>query len=146
MTRHNNDRINDHFAAGVRDLTPASACCAARVLYAPVSPDAEMSRLCSSVLSDSELRRADRFASEHDKIQFKQRRAFRRFCAVTALESSRPLSQISFEETESGRPSSRAALVGLDKNYLAENSETVAGHGRLDVPKVVDGKAQVVIC
>ena len=59
---------------------------------------------CASVLSDIELRRADRFVTEYDKAQFKQRRAFRRFCGATVLGSSRPLRQIVFEETEKGRP------------------------------------------
>ena len=104
MTRDDSDRINDHYTASSRDLTPASARHAAYVLYAPVSLDPEVSRHCASVLSDTELQRADRFASEYDKTQFKQRRAFRRFCGATALGSSRPLSQIVFEETENGRP------------------------------------------
>jgi 4'-phosphopantetheinyl transferase len=56
------------------------------------------------VLSDNELQRADRFVAEHHKAQFKQRRAFRRFCAACMLGSTRPLSQIVFEETENGRP------------------------------------------
>jgi 4'-phosphopantetheinyl transferase len=42
--------------------------------------------------------------TEHDKAQFTQRRAFRRFCGATALGSPKPLSQIVFEETENGRP------------------------------------------
>ena len=104
MTRNDSDRINDFFAAGSRDLTPASARHAAYVLYVPVSLDPEVSSHCASVLSDTELQRADRFASEYDKSQFKQRRAFRRFCGATAIGSSRPLSQIVFEETENGQP------------------------------------------
>jgi phosphopantetheinyl transferase len=104
MTRDRSDRINDLFAAGLRDLTPASARHAAHVLYAPVSPDPEASRHCASALSDSELQRADRFAAEHDSALFKQRRAFRRFCGATMLGSARPLSQVEFEETENGRP------------------------------------------
>ncbi len=104
MTRDESRRINDLFAAGSRDLTPASARHAAYVLYAPVSRDPEVSRHCASVLSDSELRRADRFATECDKARFNQRRAFRRFCGATVLGSSRPLSRIVFEETENGRP------------------------------------------
>ena len=104
MSRNDSDRINDLFAAGSRDLTPVSARHAAYVLYAPVSRDPEVTRLCASVLSDTELRRADRFVTEFDKAQFKQRRAFRRFCGATVLGSSRPLSQIVFEETENGRP------------------------------------------
>ena len=63
-----------------------------------------MSRHCASVLSDTELRRADRFVNEYDKAQFKQRRAFRRFCAAAVLGSLQPLSQIVFEETGNGRP------------------------------------------
>jgi 4'-phosphopantetheinyl transferase len=74
------------------------------VLYAPVSLDPELWRHCASVLSDTELQRADRLVNEYDKAQFKQRRAFRRFCGATVLGSSRPLSQIVFEETKNGRP------------------------------------------
>jgi 4'-phosphopantetheinyl transferase len=87
-----------------RDLTPACARHTASVLYAPVSRDPEVSRHCASVLSDTELRRGGRFVNEFDRAQFKQRRAFRRFCGATVLGSSRPLSQIVFEETENGRP------------------------------------------
>ncbi|EFK11675.1 4'-phosphopantetheinyl transferase family protein [delta proteobacterium NaphS2] len=104
MTRDATDRIKDLFNAGSRDVTPASARHEACVLYAPVFPDAEVSLYCASVLSDAERRRAERFASEHDKARFKQRRAFRRFCGAAALGSSRPLSRILFEETKSGRP------------------------------------------
>ena len=104
MTRYDSDRINDLFAGSSRDLTPASARHAAYVLYAPVSCDPEVSRLCASVLSDTELQKADRFVNDLDKAQFKQRRAFRRFCGATALGWSQPLSQIVFDETENGRP------------------------------------------
>lgn len=104
MTRDASDRINDLFTASSRDLTPTSARHAAHMLYAPVTLNPEVSRHCASVLSGGELQRADRFVSEYDKSQFKQRRAFRRFCGATALGSSRPLSKIVFEETEKGRP------------------------------------------
>ena len=104
MTRDESNRINDLFAAGSRNVTPASAHQAAYVLYAPVSRDPEVSRHCASVLSDAELHRADRFVNEYDKAEFKQRRAFRRFCGATVLGWSQPLSQIVFEETENGRP------------------------------------------
>jgi 4'-phosphopantetheinyl transferase len=104
MTRYDSDRINDLFAGSSRDVTPASARHAAYVLYAPVSCDPEVSRLSASVLSDTELHRVDRFVNDLDKAQFKQRRAFRRFCGATVLGSSRPISQIFFEETENGRP------------------------------------------
>jgi len=104
MTRDESDRINDLFATCSRDSTPASAGHAVYVLYAPVSHDPDVSRHCASVLSDTELQRADRFAAEYDRALFTQRRAFRRFCGALALGSSQPLSQIVFEETENGRP------------------------------------------
>jgi len=102
--RNASDKINKIFTASSRDLTPASAHHAVQVLYAPVSRDAEVSRHCELILSDAELQRSDRFAAEYDKAHFKQRRAFRRFCAATVLGSSEPLSQVVFEETENGRP------------------------------------------
>ena len=104
MTGDHSERIARLFAARSRDLTPASARHAAHVLYVPVSRDPEVTRRCASVLSDTELERADRFASEFDKARFKQRRAFRRFCGARALGSSQPLWQIVFNETENGRP------------------------------------------
>jgi len=104
MSRDKSEQINDLFAAGSRDLTPASAGHAAYVLYAAVSCDPDVSRHCASVLSDTELQRADRFAAEYDRALFTQRRAFRRFCGAIVLGSSRSLSQIVFEETENGRP------------------------------------------
>ena len=104
MTRGPSDAVRDLFATRSRDLTPTSARHEAHVLYAPVSRDHEVSSRCASVLSETELQRADRFAAEDDKVQFEQRRAFRRFCGATALGSSQPLSEIRFEETENGRP------------------------------------------
>ncbi len=104
MIIEHSQRITDIFAAGSRDLTPASARHAAYVLYMPVSIDPEMSRYCTSVLSDTELMRAKRIVPEYHRDRFKQRRAFRRFCGATALELSRPLSRIVFEKTENGRP------------------------------------------
>jgi phosphopantetheinyl transferase len=104
MTRHDNDRTRHYFCTSARDLTPAAACHAARVLYAPFASDPEIVRRCASALSDAELQRADRFVAESDKARFKQRRAFRRFCAAAALGSSKLLSRFNFEETENGRP------------------------------------------
>ncbi len=104
MTIDDNERVTVLFAAGARDVTPTSARHVVSVLYAPVSSDPEVSRYCASVLSDTELQRADRFATDCDKAEFKQRRAFRRFCGASALGWSQPLSQIVFEETENGRP------------------------------------------
>ncbi len=104
MTIDDNERVTVLFAAGSRDVTPASARHVVSVLYAPVSSDPEVSRYCASVLSDTELQRTDRFVTDYDKAEFKQRRAFRRFCGASALGWSQPLSQIVFEETENGRP------------------------------------------
>ena len=102
--RDDSDRINGIFARRSRDLTPAAVSGAVHVLYVPVSDEPEVTRRCATVLSDSELRRADRFATQADKVLFIQRRAFRRFCAASVADSSLPLSQINFKETENGRP------------------------------------------
>jgi phosphopantetheine--protein transferase-like protein len=104
MSRDDSDRISDLFAASSRDLTPASMSHAAHVLYAPVSHDPEVTRRCTSVLSDTELEKADRFVIPGDKALFIQRRVFRRYCGAIALGSSQCLSQIAFSETENGRP------------------------------------------
>jgi 4'-phosphopantetheinyl transferase len=101
---NNSEGVNDLFAANTCDWTPASAHHAAHLMYAPVSPDPESSRRCASVLSDSELRRADRFVTEEGKAHFTQRRAFRRYCGAFVLGSPRSLSQIDFKETKKGRP------------------------------------------
>jgi len=104
MTRSDSDWVIEMFAAGARDWTPVSAKPAARVLYAPFSGDPETSRRCASILSEKELRRADRFLPEDAKANFVQRRAFRRYCAAIALQGPRALSEIVFQETEKGRP------------------------------------------
>ena len=98
------DRISDHFAVSSRDLTPAPVRHAVQLLYVPVSPDPEVTKRCASILSDTELHRAGRFAAPGDEALFKQRRAFRRFCGALALGSSQPLAQISFKKTQNGRP------------------------------------------
>jgi phosphopantetheinyl transferase len=104
MTRNDSDQVSGFFAASARYLTPAPVRHAAQLLYAPVSNDPELTKRCESVLSDTELQRADRFATQGDKALFKQRRVFRRFCGTLALGSSQPLSQINFVKTENGRP------------------------------------------
>jgi 4'-phosphopantetheinyl transferase len=104
MTIDDSDRISELFTAGARDLTPASARHTSCVLYAPAWRNPDVPRLFASVLSDTELYRADRFVNEYDKARFIQRRAFRRFCGAIVLGSSRPLSQIVFKETGNGRP------------------------------------------
>jgi phosphopantetheinyl transferase len=104
MNKYDSRSIKNFFTANSRDLTPASAHHAATILYAAVSRDPEVTRDCTSVLSDTERVRADRFVKDHDRIRFIQRRAFRRFCGAMVLKSSRPLEQIVFKETEKGRP------------------------------------------
>jgi phosphopantetheinyl transferase len=104
MTRDDSEWVNDLFAASARDWTPTLANHAAHVMYAPVSRNPEASWRCASVLSDTELQRADRFVTADGKAHFKQRRAFRRYCGAFVLGSSRPLSRIVFKETEKGRP------------------------------------------
>jgi 4'-phosphopantetheinyl transferase len=101
--RRDNDWVSELFASSARDWTPASASNAS-VLYAPVSPDPEVSTRCASVLSDVERQRAGRFLTDDLKAHFEQRRAFRRYCAALAIGSMSSLSQIVFEETENGRP------------------------------------------
>jgi len=104
MNRNASERIEALFAAGSRDVTPAPARHVARVLYAPTSADPEISRLCAKVLSDAERQRADRFGAQQDRARFEQRRAFRRFCAATALGDRPTIQEICFRETEKGRP------------------------------------------
>ena len=103
------ESINNYFTACTRNLTPASAGHAACVMYAPVSLDPDVSRMCASVLSPAELIRAECFVSPFDKAGFEQRRAFRRFCAATATGALRSLSRLDFEEAEKGLPHLSAA-------------------------------------
>ena len=104
MTFGDNNRVRDLFDAMARDWTPASADHGTHVLYAPLSPDPEISRLCATVLSCAERQKADRFITKDGRDCFIQRRAFRRYCSALASGSLRPLSKIIFEETENGRP------------------------------------------
>jgi phosphopantetheinyl transferase len=104
MSRDCSDRITTLFGACACDLTPSSRRHSAQVIYAPVSSDPEVTRICSSILSKIELQRADRFAAQEHRALFIQRRAFRRFCGARVLGASKPLSQIDFNETENGRP------------------------------------------
>ncbi|MGF1621022.1 MAG: 4'-phosphopantetheinyl transferase family protein [Rhodomicrobiaceae bacterium] len=104
MNRHDDSRVKDLFSASVRDRTPAPVRHEVSVLYAPASSDGEVTSRCASVLSDGELERAGRFLTEASRAGFIQRRAFRRYCAASALGASQPLSQFDFKETEKGRP------------------------------------------
>ena len=92
MTRDDNEWVNGLFASSACDWTPASAHqCGLRSVCA-ISRDPEASWRCGSVLSDTELQRADSFITEDGKAHFKQRRAFRRYCGAFALGSPRSLS------------------------------------------------------
>lgn len=104
MSKGDFDPVKAHFAASTRDLTPVSVRGAVHVLFAPLSLDPGVSRNCASVLSADELCRSDQLVAQIDKALFLQRRAFRRVCGAIALATSRPLSQIRFEETAKGRP------------------------------------------
>jgi 4'-phosphopantetheinyl transferase len=104
MNANSCTKTNEYFAFNALDLTPAASRACVQVLYARVSMESGFTRLCSSVLSESELKRADRFASTDEKNRFIQRRAFRRYCGARALGTIRPLSQINFSESEKGRP------------------------------------------
>lgn len=98
------DGVRDYFLARTCDLTPVGVRRDSSVLYAPFSDIHEMSVLCTAVLSDTERQRMERLATDKQRAEFAQRRAFRRFCAATALDGRRNLSKIVFEETEKGRP------------------------------------------
>jgi 4'-phosphopantetheinyl transferase len=104
VPRSDSDWVSEHFAAAVRDWSPAAARPAVRLLYAPVASDARASERCLAVLSDAEAQRAERFLVEEGKSLFAQRRAFRRYCGALARGPALPLSQIEFQETEKGRP------------------------------------------
>jgi 4'-phosphopantetheinyl transferase len=118
MAKDGSIRIYEHFASNSRELTPAPVRHAARLLYAPVSVDPQVTKRCASVLSNTEIQRVGRFAIQGDKALFIQRRAFRRFCGALALRSSQPLSQIDFKETENGRP----YLVDLPTSWFSFSS------------------------
>ena len=104
MTKDNSDRVTAIFEASARNLTPPSMRQSARVLYSPVSPDPEVTKLCVSVLSEAEMQKAADFAKGGDRALFVQRRAFRRFCGAWASGASMPLSQVSFGAKQKGRP------------------------------------------
>ena len=98
------NKVRNHFMTHVCNLTPASLRHAVHVLFAPVSDDSDISGLCVSVLSKSERQAMERKSVAGQRAEFAQRRAFRRFCAATALGSARSLSELVFEETDKGRP------------------------------------------
>lgn len=96
--------VKQHFDASLVDVTPALMDSTARILYIPVSDKREFTENCAAVLSDTETRRAGRFRAPNDAALFIQRRAFRRYCAAVALDSSEPLHRFVFSVTKNGRP------------------------------------------
>src|SRR6059058_866939 len=99
------DRVKEFFNAVVEDWTPTPARSSVRLIFAPFSSDEEISRLCSTVISDAELKRSDKFLELNHRNNFLQRRAFRRYCAAVAFGSSKTdLGQIVFKETDEGYP------------------------------------------
>jgi phosphopantetheinyl transferase len=104
MTRDYSQWVTNLFAASTSDWTPVQSDNTVRVMYAPVSSDPEASSRCASVLSASELERAERFVTDDNRANFIQRRAFRRYCGALAIGAACPLSRIIFQETANGRP------------------------------------------
>ena len=104
MTQSPSVWVKDCLSARSRDITPAAVCDATQVLYAPINNNPEFTRACALLLSESELRRSERFARAADRSLFLQRRAFRRFCGAQLLGNSQSLSRVNFVETENGRP------------------------------------------
>jgi len=86
------------------DRTPPSARSAATVLFAPYSRDVETTNRCAAILTEPELKRAARFLCQDAKVNFVQRRAFRRYCGAVALQARRAISEVAFSETAKGRP------------------------------------------
>lgn len=104
MTTDSDRELRDYFTAHSQEWVSASPRQAMCVLFAPVSEDPEISERCASVLSEAELEQVARRSVKSHRAEFAQRRAFRRFCAATALDSILPLSEITFAETTKGRP------------------------------------------
>ncbi len=95
--------VKVHFDGSALDWTPDPARGSATVLYSLFSNDVAVSQKCTSILSNAEIERAERFKTADLKQRFFQRRTFRRCCAVKFTGSSRPLADLSFEEAGSGR-------------------------------------------
>src|SRR6476646_6999115 len=144
MKQEGVDRVSNLFAASTSDWTPMSVKGSVCVLYAPVSSQPNVSSCCAEVLSEAELKKADRFMAQDDRSHFIQRRAFRRYCGALAIEE-KGLSRIDVEEEENGRPyllnfpnlwrgfySSRLGFLG------AWSSTHAVGVDLEDKPRTVD--------
>ena len=104
MLSHVSQQLSRYFASDSFDYTPVEVSQLAHLVYMPVTSEPDVSRLCALTLSADEMRRADRFRTEADRALFTQRRAFRRYCAATAIGQHKSLEEIDFSETENGRP------------------------------------------
>jgi len=104
MLSHVSQKLSGHFAAGLFDWTPVDARNFARMVYMPLTSDAEVTGMCASTLSAVEVQRSARFSAGSDRMHFNQRRAFRRYCGAIATGSHRPMAEINFSETKNGRP------------------------------------------
>jgi phosphopantetheinyl transferase len=104
MTKNQSNKVYEYFDSCSRNLAPASLGHRADVLYAPFADEFEITIFCSAILADHELQRANRFVLEADQKRFIQRRAFRRYYGAKVTGITSPLSQVSFDETENGRP------------------------------------------
>ena len=102
MSPDDNKRVMEFFGAAARDWPSPEI--ADRVLYVPVSTDPGVTSLCALVLADTELERANKFVTNDGRSHFIQRRAFRRYCGAAATGSQGLLSQMSFCESDNGRP------------------------------------------
>ena len=106
------DPVSAYFAENCRNWTTALNTSNATVLFCPLSKNADVTKLCKSVLSESELVNVTGFITSELASAFIQRRAFRRYCASVMLKTPNKLAEIQFEETVKGRP------------YLAGNLES----------------------
>lgn len=104
MLSNSNAQVLSHFSSATSEVIEVDATQLVTVLYVPYSRDLSVSEHCSSVLSKRELERAERFSTEFENRHYKQRRAFRRYCAITAIDTSQTLQSMVFEQTENGRP------------------------------------------
>ena len=96
--------VRRHFEGCARDCTPEIVGAIIRVLYAPWSPDPEVSLLCASILPEVEQRQSELFLTRADRERFLQRRAFQRYCVNDALGSADVFTGLGLAWTGKGRP------------------------------------------
>jgi 4'-phosphopantetheinyl transferase len=107
MTWSSSLQACDILRAAARDVTPSHLRGEATVLFVPDchgAGDAQAAKDFAAVLSQEELRRADRLKTRQLCLRFLKARAFRRYCGALMLGDDRPLSTVDIRETEKGRP------------------------------------------